>query len=421
MVYLASVYLKKTTISVRDKVDYLSSNSVSQRVLRDISWSSMVMLGAVVFLKLLFNENKSYIIPYALGVLGCIISLYYSRREELCRIIGEVAAVLGVIVLGGTVLFLDAYTHFTTPLWMITHACIIFAVVGYRWGRVVLGSHFLILVIYYFTYYDSTLYNPSKFYFSDTILMVEVCICFLGMGYILTTSFKTSKEVKRKMKEQQVFLEEQVLLISEKDKQKEILLQEVHHRVKNNLQLISSLLNLQNQNIEGGSVYFEDSIDRIKALAFIHEEYYSKEGRGDFCLKAYLESFIGVSIKNTTSNFNQVRYDILGEGVSLTQESITPIALFFNELIIGSVRRKKEDGLLVIEIVIKIIDEKKYEVSYSDNAIWSEDTLNPTGLMIVESTVEQLDGKITQRIINENGLKGKVIFPLPKERFSVEK
>lgn len=402
-----------------DKVELDNYGAMRYRLVSNIAWTIVVMLTFVVLINF---RNTTYVIPHISAIAGCLVAIFYLRRTKKYQLVGKYVAVIGVILLGLTAFFLKNHIQYTTPMWMITHTCVVFAVVGYRWGSFVLLVHFCVLSIYILMFMKYNLEHLPVFTNPKSLsYVVEFCVCGFGIGYTLYTSFKFLSVAQSNMEQQNEALQTQFDLISKQNNEKEILMKEVHHRVKNNLQLISSLLSIQKRSLGVNEVSFEDSIARVKAIALIHEKFYSSEAKSEFCLKDYLSSSLDLLVSNYSDEEVKVNFIFRGDGVNLSQDSITSIALLFNELIIGSIRRRKSVEELEIVVGIKLTENNEYEIMYNDNAEWLLEKLNPTGSIIVDSMIEQLDGTIMQREVTKEGFRGKAVFPLPKERFSLEK
>ncbi len=198
-------------------------------------------------------------------------------------------------------------------------------------------------------------------------------------------------------------------------KEKEILLKEVHHRVKNNLQVISSILNLQSSYIEDSKILsiLKESQNRIKSMSIIHESLYQTN---DFSKINFSEYLVSLS-KNLVHSYGQldklidVQYNI--DDVSLSLDTSIPCGLIVNELISNALKyafkdRKKgkikidllsEDGNFVLTIADDGIGFPK-EINFRDT--------NSLGLQLVNTLIEQIDGTIEME--NKKGTKYTIIF-----------
>jgi two-component sensor histidine kinase/predicted hydrocarbon binding protein len=202
-------------------------------------------------------------------------------------------------------------------------------------------------------------------------------------------------------------------------KEKEILLKEIHHRVKNNLQIISSLLNLQSLTLEDkqSREKFKESINRIKSMAIIHEMLYRSGNLSVVKIKDYFESLISfISGTYTVSTKIKTELIIKSESEVLDIDKAIPCGLILNEMISNSLKyafKDRKSGKIGIRFNEFPKKEKKYELIVEDDGVGISknfDFLNVEsfGMQIVHSLVSQLDGSIT--LENKSGTKFSIQF-----------
>ena len=193
---------------------------------------------------------------------------------------------------------------------------------------------------------------------------------------------------------------------------KETLLKEIHHRVKNNLQIIESLLSLQEAN--KGDMKPEEllkiSQDRIHAISAIHEKLYHSENLREINFKNYIEDLVTHFSDSFGSSSVSFRADVVDTKMDLDQ--LIPCGLIINELVTNSLKYafvKSEDP----NIEINGIQEKgKYHLEIGDNGIGfqEKERSQSLGLRLVQSLVTQLDGTIQK--IGESGTRYRISFNL---------
>ncbi len=184
-------------------------------------------------------------------------------------------------------------------------------------------------------------------------------------------------------------------------KEKEILLREIHHRVKNNLQVISSLLSLQSdyaKNTKNVQV-LKDSQDRIRSMALIHENLYQSEDLANVDFKRYITTMVhGLFRSYRIAGNIALKIDI--EDISLGIDTAIPCGLIINELVSNSLKHAFPEGKRG-EISVSIYSAKRsIELIVADNGVGiPEDidfkTTKTLGLHLVTILVEdQLEGEI---------------------------
>lgn len=183
--------------------------------------------------------------------------------------------------------------------------------------------------------------------------------------------------------------------------QKEVLLKEVHHRVKNNLQVISSILNLQTGYISDTSTLeiIKECQDRIKSMAFIHESLYQSVDLAQVNFSEYLQNLTNnLKYSYMTPDRNiDLTFDI--ENISLSLDSAIPCGLIVNELVSNCFKyafKNQSKGTIRIELR-KENNNKKLVVHDSGVGLPKDlniETNDSLGLQLVWTLVDQIDGKI---------------------------
>lgn len=200
-------------------------------------------------------------------------------------------------------------------------------------------------------------------------------------------------------------------------KEKEILLSEIHHRVKNNLQVISSMLSLQADYISdaGTREHFRNSTNRIRTMALIHEKLYQSKDFSRIDIKEYLTDLTAFLLRSSVLLPGQISLNITGENFYMPLDNAIPCGLIVNELVSNSLKyafTDKEEGTISINI---LLSGKTVTLTFSDTGrglpadldISKSETL---GLQLVYSLVRQLNGKI--ELQNSNGLTFTLTFEL---------
>lgn len=196
--------------------------------------------------------------------------------------------------------------------------------------------------------------------------------------------------------------------------EKEVLLREIHHRVKNNMQIISSLLNLQIQyeDLDETVGVLKESQGRVKSMAIIHEKLYQSSNLTYINFKEYVEKLImdifysyGIKIGTIESVLNI-------EDIHLNIDTAIPIGLIINELVTNSVKYAfpKCKG----KISLKLISNQDHlELTIKDNGIGIPEGIDvenskTLGLQLIQNLVNQLEGKLEMH--SKNGTEFKITF-----------
>ena len=186
-------------------------------------------------------------------------------------------------------------------------------------------------------------------------------------------------------------------------KEKEILLSEIHHRVKNNMQVISSLLKLQSAKIEDKKYVemFKESENRIRSMSLIHEKLYQSGDFANVNFDGYVKNIANDLIRSYAVTPDKIKLNTKIEDVSLGLDNAIPCGLIVNELISNSLKYAfPKDRKGEIKITFRAINSHEIEFTVSDDGIGipAEMDIRETeslGLQLVQLLAEnQLDGKI---------------------------
>lgn len=204
-------------------------------------------------------------------------------------------------------------------------------------------------------------------------------------------------------------LKQQKALIEKSLNEKETLLKEIHHRVKNNLAIISGLLELQIQNITNPSTIdvLRDSQNRILSMALVHQKLYQVETLNEIDLGVYVEELI-ISLRNTFKKEDNLTLSVKSEDVFVEIEQAIPCSLIINEVIVNAIKHAfHADDTGTIEVVITQA-ANQIRISISDNGIGLPKDFNPEvtsslGSTLIKILTQQLEGQFTYAKASPNG------------------
>ncbi len=204
--------------------------------------------------------------------------------------------------------------------------------------------------------------------------------------------------------------------LKESLKEKEIMLREIHHRVKNNLQVISSLLKLQSSYIKDPKVleYFQLSQDRIRAMGLIHQQLYRSTHFSSINFQDYITSLTNDLFYIYQFEKRRIGLNIKAHNIILNLETAIPCGLLINELVSNSLKHAfigLDAGNIDIALFLDENDKFNLIVKDNGNGIREDfDFENPKtlGLELITSLVEQIDGNLEMN--NHEGTEFKITF-----------
>lgn len=199
--------------------------------------------------------------------------------------------------------------------------------------------------------------------------------------------------------------------------QKEVLLKEIHHRVKNNLQIISSLLYLQSRKITDQAILdmFQDAQNRVKSMALIHEKLYQSEDLACINFAEYVRNLAHYLFRSYRVTRQAISLKISAEEVPLSVEIAIPCGLIINELLSNALKYAFPNGQPgEISLNLQTIEPNYLRLVISDNGIGFPPNINfkktrSLGLQLVNNLVRQLEGTI--ELHNHGGTTFKITFP----------
>ena len=358
----------------------------------------------------LFPLQINGIVPYAFfafAIINLINTLLLNVHNNLLltyNITSIVGMVSGIII--------TLYSGGIRSSFIFVLAIIIFA--GYVTTRVY-GKIYLIinllLVLLIFLHDISGLNQihnlvpeTSKNWYSFLSIMFAV---YLLGGVFGRNLLKAHHKLYKSKMEVQTRIEE-----------KETLLKEVHHRVKNNLQTVSSLLSLQSRSIEDKKIssIIKSSQNRVVSMAMVHEMLYKRDDYlSKIELKPYIEELCEYLIRSIKGNTNTIDLDLNIVDIKLSIDTVIPLGLIINETVTNALKYgipEEEKG----EISIKLMDlpKSKYEIYLGDNGIGFPEDVNPKnskslGLKLIHNLSRQLRGTI-ERDLATKGTYYRIVF-----------
>ncbi len=203
--------------------------------------------------------------------------------------------------------------------------------------------------------------------------------------------------------------------------EKNILLKEIHHRVKNNLQIINSLVNLQLSDVSNTKVQetLETLQSRVQSMAIVHELLYSSDSFTEIDFHDYTEQIISTISSTFDNSNNPVRVTIYGDVFYLDIERATTCGLLINEIIINAFKHaftgRKSNKENRIDITLKNTNSGNIEILIKDNGIGitglsqTSDTAG-MGTLLIEALTDQIGGTI--KISKNNGTSVSLVFKI---------
>lgn len=206
--------------------------------------------------------------------------------------------------------------------------------------------------------------------------------------------------------------------IASRIEEKETLLKEVHHRVKNNLQTISSLLNMQSRNIKDDKIkaLFKGSQNRVVSMAIVHEMLYNRDDSlSKIAVKPYVQELCDYLLRSQKASSKKIEVQIDIPEISLSIDTVIPLGILINEAVTNALKyafAEGEDG--IISIGLDHAFDSTYRLKIADNGVGfpKEMTYTKTkslGLRLMHNLTRQLKGTL-HRDSNTKGTTYNIVF-----------
>ena len=328
-------------------------------------------LALIFFAVCLFFLKITEIVPYVFLFFGLFnlantFAFKYHKNLTLTYNISSIAALICALII-------TLYTGGISSPFIFTLALIVFA--GYvttrQYGQIYLNLIlFLVILIYSQSLED--------FSFTRNVVPVESQNLF-NLLSVLFSVYLLGNVFGKNLLRTHHRLYKSKMAIAHQMKEREILLKEIHHRVKNNLQTVSSLLSLQSRSI--GDVKMKSLIkssqNRVIAMAMVHEMLYMRDDLSKIEYESYVHELADYLVRSLKGTENHVKLNIDINDIKLGIDTAIPLGLLINEAITNSLKYGiKDDCEGEIDIALKKVEGSDYVLKIGDNGVGFPETVN---------------------------------------------
>lgn len=278
-----------------------------------------------------------------------------------------------------------------------------------------LGIYYFILFIFAKDFEQNIDIPPQLLFIQPGMYYTNIFLTFV-IGFVFHRLFVLEHDRNRKeIENKNILLKQSAETAIQKSNEIKILLKELSHRTKNNLQLVSSLINIQASklNDENAKKALLDGKNRIISIALLHKKLYQNENITTVSFKGYIDDLVLhlIDIFDDRSNPAEIIKDI--ENFDMKIDDAVTLGLIINELLTNSFNHglsKTENKKRFIKIIIRKLPEDLLEIIITDSGhgieyISKEKNLASFGFGLVKSLVKQMDGSIYFAENNENSAR----------------
>jgi len=235
------------------------------------------------------------------------------------------------------------------------------------------------------------------------VVITIILFLFMALGFINYMRFRDKKRHAIELANRNKKIDRQYRQLKRINEQNELLLREIHHRVKNNLQLAASLLNLQLRTTNSPEAIkaLRESAGRLYSMLLVHQELYKQDQLGTVGINAYVQNLV----KYLEQSYNLSDYNVgtsvdIDTDIQLNTDTTVPLGLIITELFTNSLKYAQPDEpIIYIAINLYALADKQYKLSYTDNGKGFPQDLDiakgkTMGLRLIRDLTRQLKGTI---------------------------
>ncbi len=351
-----------------------------------ISFAIIFSLLATMFY---FIELQGFII-YSIVFVLSIGSLFYLHNSKNSTSVFWLFTVSATILVYVSMYTIDDTLHYSDLVWIM--CIILFAFIGlsYKMAFVFIAIHIIGIGIFIFFELNTHVLNLTvRSDFKLMNVIIEIVFAFIIMSYLLYENVRYYKSIWNEFQHTNSQL-------ASKNKENITLLKEVHHRVKNNLQIVISLLRMQHVDIQSEETkeHFKTAINRIMTISIIHQKLYQSGELSEIEFQKYMQALID-DIKHLHGEDEEISIDFTSNLTEIDLNSIVPIGLIINELITNSIKHAFKIGdKRLITVRFNLDSQKNVLLDYSDSGEWKQGEKVGFGSELLVLLTEQLDGQL---------------------------
>ncbi|MBI3134960.1 MAG: sensor histidine kinase [Bacteroidetes bacterium] len=364
-------------------------------VTRNVAMMLGILLAILSVANLVQGDTNMYAMFAGTLLSGTVLWVLFTTGKY--KPAASIAMVLAAVLNAYNFMITSPFGHFVDFFWIAIMAVFVFFTLGRIWGLINLfvNIYTVVLILYLDRVGAIERIVKEMTEYAQVNFVINVTVAAAAFSYFFLLMLR---ELKR-AEEQYIRTNSELSLINE---EKTVMMKEIHHRVKNNLQVIMSILRLQSNEVkdEKTRYHLADSVNRISAMAMIHEKMYQSESLTKIDLKAYLRSLVDDLVRSYADK-TEIEVEIKSELDRIEPKSIVPVALIFNELVSNSIKhafKGKETGKITINVTKK--PNATIQLDYKDNGTWENPDKTGFGLEMIEIFTDQLDGQLERTISN---------------------
>ncbi|PCJ28323.1 MAG: hypothetical protein COA97_01440 [Flavobacteriales bacterium] len=358
------------------------------------NFAGVITIVFLILCSLFWGDKTEIYIYYILAAIMMAFCFTFTLFSKNYKVVYYIISIGGTFLIIGSSNFGSHAIHYAGFMWSLLAILLAFFGANVILGRLLTLIHIISISIFIIFFLPENIEYLRQVNLTHNIgNVIELTSITFLTAYIINQFVVFSERSN-------IILKQSNSELSRKNEENTILVKEIHHRVKNNLQIVISLLRLQKGEMKSDEAkrHFNEAINRIMVMSLIHKKLYQEAEMAHIEVKPYIKDLSNDVIH--ISNLGMpIKFDIASEINKIGLKTIVPLGLLINELLSNSIKHafvKIEEGIINIKVLESNNDD--FILIYSDNGTWVEPPKDYTGfgLGLIQTLTEQLEGNFTR-------------------------
>jgi two-component sensor histidine kinase len=366
--------------------------------------------------------NFQFVYFYTPIGIALYVSLYLLWKKKNYVQISKVLFSFFTLVIACSLFIVKNDFHYHEAVWMIVVVLSSFYAINRKWGYIFLAFNSIFYAVFFiFCFQGLSFFELIENKTLHLQMSIEFAFAMFLIAYIMVQYEVLNKEALDNATNALTELKEEQRNSIYKNKENTVLLQEIHHRVKNNLQVVISLLRLQLKELQTQEAIesFQNAIARIMSMSLIHQNLYKSDSLANINIENYFNTLIK-SLIDANSVKAEISYSVLAKVKEINAEQMVPLGLIVNELVTNSLKHAFTSNKGTIQFQLLPGNGNKIEMHYLDSGIWKDSNKESLGMELIEIFTMQLDGMF-ERKSKPEGTLFSFVFNNTNVKISAEK
>lgn len=365
-----------------------------------LAWKINIILsfGLFTISAYFFFHSTTSFLQYFSGFVISLTGVVYLSVTKKFITVSYFISIASLILVLSSIFFVKNTPHLIEPMWLVIITIFSYFNLGKVVGHIILSVVAISVSIYLIFFLNENGALKAQYDILEVVgNALEFTLCMFIIGFFIHNFIRATAYAEKKFRQSNEELNEQNKMIQLQNEEKTVLLQEIHHRVKNNLQVITSLLRLQSSEIESidAKIHFNDAINRVMTMSLIHQKMYQEKNLSQIDASDYFQTLIEDLIRSSSVKI-PVEIEIVSKLDKVGSKTIVPLALLVAELVSNSMKHAFfEKGKITVYFSPEY--NGYFTLEFEDNGTWKEKSSDSSfGLQLIQTLTEQLDGSYTR-------------------------